>query len=109
MYLMYADESGSTGIDYDNKQQPIFVLGGFLIEHSKWHAANDYFNQEKIKIYNYFKDNEIHANEIFNPPHKSIFHVENWKKNFEILDKLVDVILNLDIQFQFVAIDKKEI
>ena len=26
MYLMYADESGNTGMDLDNKQQPIFVL-----------------------------------------------------------------------------------
>lgn len=28
MYLMYADESGNTGTDYDNKEQPIFVLAG---------------------------------------------------------------------------------
>ena len=26
MYLLYADESGNTGTDLDNKQQPIFVL-----------------------------------------------------------------------------------
>lgn len=35
MYLMYADESGNTGTDYDNKEQPIFVLAGVLIEDKK--------------------------------------------------------------------------
>lgn len=107
MYLMYADESGNTGTDYDNKHQPIFVLGGFLIEHDKWHETNNYFNSKKIEICDYFKSNEIHTNEIFNPAHKSIFHTKDWKKNFKILDDLVDLILNLDIQFQYIAIDKK--
>lgn len=73
MYLMYADESGNTGIDLNNKEQPIFVLGSFLVEHTKWHEINNYFNIRKIEICNYFKDNEIHTNEIFNPPHKSFF------------------------------------
>ena len=107
MYLMYADESGSTGMDYDNKQQPIFVLGGFLVTDNKWHNINNYFNNKKIEICSYFKENEIHTNEIFNPPHKSIFHIKDWKQNFIILDSLVNLILELDIQFQYIAIDKK--
>ncbi len=107
MYLIYADESGSTGMDYDNKQQPIFVLGGFLVEHSKWHEINNYFKTKKIEICNYFAEHEIHTNEIFSPPHKSIFHIEDWKENFKILDNLVDLLLELDIQFQYIALDKK--
>lgn len=31
MNLIYVDESGNTGTDYDNKQQPIFVLESFII------------------------------------------------------------------------------
>lgn len=107
MYLLYLDESGNTGTDYDNKQQPIFVLGGFLVEHSKWHNINNYFNSRKVQICNYFKDNEIHTNEIFSPSRKSIFHIDDWQKNFKILDNLVDLILELDLQFQYIAIDKK--
>lgn len=107
MYLIYADESGSTGTDYDNKKQPIFVLGGFLIEHKKWHETNKYFNLKKVEICPYFKDNEIHTNEIFSPPHKSIFHIADWKKNYKILNDLIDLILELDIEFQYIAIDKK--
>ncbi len=107
MYLTYLDESGNTGTDLDNKQQPIFVLGGFVLNHSDWHITNSFFNKEKIKICDYFKCNEIHTNEIFSPPHKSIFHIEDWEKNFVILDKLVDLIMELNITFRFIAIDKK--
>ena len=50
MYLMYADESGNTGTDYDNKEQPIFVLAGVLVEDRKWHKINKLFNQRKVEI-----------------------------------------------------------
>lgn len=35
MYLMYADESGSTGTDYDNPQQKIFTLAGVAVPESE--------------------------------------------------------------------------
>ena len=40
MYLTYLDESGNTGIDLDNKYQPIFVLSGICVEDKKWHNTN---------------------------------------------------------------------
>lgn len=107
MYLMYADESGNTGTDYDNKDQPIFVLGSFLIKHNDWHKTNNYFNNKKIEICNLFRNLEIHTNEIFSPPHKSIFHIKDWKKNLKILDDIVDLIIELNIEFRFIALDKK--
>ena len=41
MYLMYVDESGNTGTDYDNKEQPIFALVGVVIKDKKWHEVNE--------------------------------------------------------------------
>ena len=52
MYLMYADESGNTGTDYDNKEQPILSLAGIVVEDKKWHEINDYFEEEKNKLQN---------------------------------------------------------
>ena len=108
MYLMYADESGSTGTDYDNKQQPIFVLAGILVEEQKWHEINNYFNKEKIKIWNLFETNEIHTADIFSPRRKSIFRQDNWSKNLEVLEKIVNLISKLDLSIMFIAIDKKD-
>ena len=107
MYLMYADESGNTGTDYDNKDQPMFVLGSVSLEHTNWHKINDCFNERKIEIFKEFKNVEIHTNEIFSPPRKSIFHIKDWHENFKILDNLVDLIMKLDVEFNFIAIDKK--
>ena len=107
MYILYADESGNTGTDYDNKEQPIFVLGGLIIEDNKWHEINDIFNKEKLKISPLLKYTEIHASELFNSSKKSIFNQFDWKENLNIAERLIELILSLDVSFQYIAIDKK--
>ena len=83
MELLYLDESGSTGLDLDNKHQPYFVLAGVSVKDDKWHKVNDYFEQEKIKIYPDFSDIEIHTNELFNSNPKSPFYKNFWKDNYK--------------------------
>lgn len=36
MYLVYLDESGNTGTDLTNTQQPVFVLGALIVPESRW-------------------------------------------------------------------------
>lgn len=108
MQILYADESGSTGTDYDNKEQPIFVLGGVIVDEDKWHKTNDKFNKEKQKILPILKEYEIHTNELFNSSKKSVFDQYDWKENLKVLEQLAEVIEKLDIQFTYVAIDKRE-
>lgn len=107
MYILYADESGNTGTDYENKEQPIFVLGGLIVEDKKWHEINKIFNEEKVKIASVLGYTEIHAVDLFNSSKKSIFDKFDWKENLNIAEKLVDLILTFDISFQYIAIDKK--
>ena len=98
MYLMYADESGNTGTDYDNKEQPIFSLVGVVIEDKMWHEVNDYFEKEKIKICPEFKEYEIHSSELFNAPKSSVFKKYTWTHNLETLEKIIDLIISLPIE-----------
>ena len=51
MKLYYADESGNTGMDLDNKEQPIFVLGSICLEDKNWHEINNYFNKRKVEMF----------------------------------------------------------
>lgn len=106
MYLMYADESGSTGTDYDNKQQPIFSLAGICVEDCMWHKINNEFENKKVEIYPEFKNNEIHATELFNAPRSSIYNKYSWKENLNALEKIVDLIVSFDITIHYTAIDK---
>lgn len=108
MKLLYFDESGSTGTDLDNKSQPFFVLAGIIVSDKNWHSVNDYFEQEKIKIYPDFKDTEIHTNELFNSNSKSAFYKNYWKDNLTILEKLVDLITKLDIKILMAAVCKSD-
>lgn len=107
MYLLYLDESGSTGIDLDNTSQPFFVLAGVCVCDKDWHRVNDYFEKEKIKIFPDFNNLEIHTNELFNSNPKSPFYKNYWKDNFKILENLVELIASLNIRTTNVIINKK--
>lgn len=108
MYLMYADESGNTGTDYDDKNQPVFVLAGVIVKDTDWHKINDTFEEEKAKIYPEFKDYEIHASELFNSPKRSIFNKYTWQENLIALEKIVDVITKLNLTLNFTCVHKNE-
>lgn len=107
MELIYLDESGSTGLDLDNKNQPIFVLAGVIVSDKNWHMVNDYFENEKQKIYPDFKNIEIHTNELYNSNPKSYFYNNNWEYNFKILEDIVDLISRLDIKLSSAVVVKK--
>lgn len=107
MKLLYLDESGSTGTDLENKQQPFFVLAGVYVEDKNWHSINDYFEQEKIRICPDLATAEIHTNELFNSTPKSIFYKNYWKDNFIILEQLISLVSSLDIKVINATIYKK--
>ena len=107
MYLLYTDESGSTGTNYDDPQQPIFSFTGICVEDCKWNEVNKKFEEGKIKIYPEFEENEIHACELFNPSKKSTYKKHSWRENLEALEKVVDLITRLDITIFNASLDKK--
>lgn len=65
MYLMYADESGNTGIDFNNKAQPLFSLTGIALADDDWYDINHIFEKRKVEICSDLSSVEIHATDIF--------------------------------------------
>jgi hypothetical protein len=41
MYLVYLDESGNSGTNLNDQQQPIFVLGALIVEETKWRDVEE--------------------------------------------------------------------
>lgn len=110
MYLLYADESGSTGIDYDNPQQKVFTLAGLAIPDEDWYDLNNVIQKKKkdisIELVNY----EIHANDIFQSS-KDLkkgydFRKNTIEENLHILEQLVDLIVELNLPIFSVVIHK---
>lgn len=69
MYLVYLDESGNTGNNLHEAQQPIFVLAALVVPEQKWLSLE---TDLQSAIENAFPsprpaDFEVHANEIINP------------------------------------------
>ena len=40
MFILYLDESGNTGTDYDNPTQKIFTLAGLALNDKDWYDLN---------------------------------------------------------------------
>jgi hypothetical protein len=41
MHFFYLDETGDTGTDLKNAEQPIFVLGGVTVRDKGWRMTTD--------------------------------------------------------------------
>ncbi len=77
MHLIYLDESGNTGTNLSDPQQPVFVLAALIVPEAVW------LNLEKRlveSIQKYFPerphDFEVHANELLNP--RGFFRAFPW-------------------------------
>lgn len=110
MYLLYADESGSTGTDYDNPQQKIFTLAGLAIPDKDWYVLNNEIQKRKSIISSDLIKYEIHTNDIFQGS-KNIdrgydFRKNSLDENLYILEQLVDMIVDFNIPIFSVVIHK---
>lgn len=110
MYLLYADESGNTGIDYDNPQQKVFTLAGLAIPDMDWYDLNNEIQKRKTNISIDLVNYEIHANDIFQSSKNSQkgydFRKNTIEQNLNILEQLVDLIVDLNLTIFSVVINK---
>lgn len=96
MHFLYIDETGDTGQDLLNVQQPIFVMGGLSVSDEKWNPTqqkfvsiiNDYFNGAVPVGF------ELHTHELLSPNGDGPFtgHNRNNRNQlaFDILNILVE-------------------
>ena len=110
MYLLYADESGNTGVDYDNPQQKIFTLAGVTLPDKDWYVLNNEIQKRKSKISSDLINYEIHTNDIFqgskNEEKGFDFRKNSIDKNLSILEQLVDMVVDFNMPIFSVVIHK---
>lgn len=107
MHLIYLDESGNSGTNLADPQQPIFVLGALIVPENKWKTIE----YEIIEIIDSFFEGkvpenfEIHANEIRGG--RGIYKGMDLCKRIAFRDKLIQVALDHELRFIFRAIAKR--
>ena len=113
MYILYADDAGNTGTDYDNKQQPIFTLTGVIVEAEKWNEINEHISREKRKFIPDFPDCEIHATDIYNGSKSKDkcfdFRQYGLQGNLNILEKFVNLIVEIQLPIITFAVRKSNL
>jgi hypothetical protein len=68
MHLIYLDESGNTGNNLTDQNQPVFVLCALLVPESKWLEVEASLSATLNRFFPDRPDTfEVHANEILNP------------------------------------------
>ncbi|HML32316.1 DUF3800 domain-containing protein [Sporomusa sphaeroides] len=74
---MYLDESGETGIDYQNKEQPYFCIAGFIVKEDQ--LSNLEADMQGLKnVIGFADDEEIHMKSMRKPEKLSLLYEELW-------------------------------
>lgn len=105
------DESGDTGNDLENSEQPIFVLGGISLRDEGWNKTHQTWEQA---ISEYFEGNipenfELHSNELLSPNGEGPFEGHGIEKRLSLAQKAIDIIVERKHGVHYIAFDKARI
>ena len=107
MHLVYCDESGNSGTNLSDSEQPIFVLGALIVPESCWQAVeSDLEKALETHFPELAKEGiEIHGGDL----RGSRGHFKNvpTEKRIALRDSWLTVAINHELRFTYRAIVKK--
>lgn len=111
MHFFYLDESGDTGANLADVNQPVFVLAGLSVADKKWNNTKE--SLDKI-VSEYFKGTvpnqfELHATELLSPNGEGPFQGHPIADRLTLVRKLLALLDNLGHYAHFFAIDKPKV
>ena len=97
MHFFYLDESGDTGGNLQDDQQPIFVLAGLSVADKKWNNTKEKLDQI---ISRYFDGNipvgfGVHSNELLSPNGEGPFLDHDINNRLNLVRELLGLINEL--------------
>lgn len=113
MYLLYADDAGNTGLDYENSQQPIFNLAGIIVPAEQWHELNQRVLDLRNRCFPEFPKAVFHATYIFNGSNDKqsgvAFHEMDFSRRLKILSDAVDMIVSASLTITHFPVKKQNL
>ena len=111
MHFYYLDEAGCTGSDLNNRQQPIFILGGVSVRDEGWNKTQEEF--AKI-LSHYFGNNipagfELHAEELLSPDGSGPFHDHGRERRNKLTKDILSLLDKRSHDVHIFAIDKQKL
>jgi len=107
MYLVYLDESGNSGTNMNDSQQPVFILGALIVEETQWRAVEAGLESivEECFPSPRPQDFEIHATELRNG--KGYFRKFPVDVRLTLWHKCMELAQQHDLKFTYQSIVKK--
>lgn len=110
MHFFYLDESGDTGSNLNDQNQPIFVLGGLSVSDKKWNNTKESFDSI---ISRYFGGNipagfELHATQLLSPNGEGPFQGHDIAMRLQLTKDLLNMIDDFGHNIHYFAIDKRK-
>ena len=111
MHFFYLDESGCTGKDLKNQEQPIFVLGGISVRDEGWNETQ----QLLASIINqYFEgsvpeDFELHAEQLLSPDGDGPFSGHSRLRRNALAKQVLGLLPDRKHDVHIYTIDKKKL
>lgn len=93
MYLVYIDESGNTGMNLKDVQQPVFLLAALVLPESRWFQLEKEFFAIKEKYFGaeYAHEFEIHAKDLKNA--RGPFKALEFKEQLSFRDEILQLLM----------------
>ena len=109
MHFFYVDETGCTGADLTNADQPIFVLGGIDVTDEKWRETHGLIRETLRGFFGGTlpEDFELHATDLVNG--KGLFASKERADRNALVHQLLDVIASRGHGIHFIGIDKAKL
>lgn len=111
MHFFYLDESGDTGTNLRDAQQPIFVLAGMSVADKKWNNTKERLD---AIISNYFHTNvpqdfEVHSHQLLSPNGEGFFEGHPIEDRLQLVKDLLQLIVELGHYAHYFAIEKSSL
>lgn len=111
MHFFYLDESGDTGKNLSDTNQPVFVLGGISVRDKGWSQSQRLFTSriEKFLGIDLPVDFELHADDLLSPSGDGLFADIELERRCELALELLDILHERSHGVHYLAIDKKRL
>ena len=111
MHFFYLDESGDTGANLADPNQPIFVIGGISVRDEGWNTTQEYLAQI---VSDYFGGNipnsfELHSKELLSPNGDGPFAGHEMQPRCELALRLLGLLTERAHGVHYLAIDKQSL
>lgn len=104
MNLIYIDESGNTGLNLKDKQQPVFLLAAIVVHSSKWFPMEKEFNSIIQEFFGNCLPKELHAIDLRG--RKKEFGNLPEGHNLIIRDRMLQLLIDYEIPLIYRSINK---